>query len=169
MKIDDALKIFAERHSTRSFQSKPVPRETLEIIVDAGRLAATARNEQPWEFVVVTEAGRRRQIADTTEYGKFIAQAPACIAVFCRQTKYYLEDGSAATQNILVAAAALGVQSCWVAGDKKVYTADISRMLNVTDGYNLVSLIALGYESSPAPRVPKRKLEEVLHWEKFAR
>ncbi|MFQ6092647.1 MAG: hypothetical protein ACE5OR_08205 [bacterium] len=51
-------------------------------------------------------------IADITDFGKFIAQAPVCIAVYARDTKYYLEDGSAATENMLIAATALGVGTC---------------------------------------------------------
>lgn len=163
----DTLKAIAERHSSRSFQNREVPRDMLEKIVDAGRLAATARNQQPWEFIVVTDAALRRSIAEVTEYGKHIAEAPACVAVFCRESKYYLEDGSAATQNMLVTAASLGVQSCWVAGDKKPYVEEVSRLLRVPAGFRLVSLIALGYEKTASLRVPKRALAEVLHWERF--
>jgi nitroreductase len=161
----ETLNAMAERHSARSYQDREVPRDLLEKIVDAGRLAATARNQQPWEFIVVTGAALRRSIAEVTEYGKHIAEAPACVAVFCRDTKYYLEDGSAATQNMLVAAASLGVQSCWVAGDKKSYIEDVSRLLHVPAGFRLVSLVALGYEKTAPPRAPKRPLAQVLHWE----
>jgi nitroreductase len=163
----ETLNAIAERHSSRSYQDLEVPRDLLEKIVDAGRLAATARNEQPWELIVVTDAAMRLLIADVTEYGKHIAEAPACVAVFCRDTKYYLEDGSAATQNMLVAAASLGVQSCWVAGDKKSYVKDLSRLLGVPVGFRLVSLVALGYEKTAPPRVPKRALDQVLHWDTF--
>jgi nitroreductase len=163
----DALTAITRRRSTRKFLDRLVPREILEKIVDAGRLAATARNVQPWEFVVVTEPEMRGKIATITEYGKFIAQSPACIVVFCKDTKYYLEDGSAATQNILVAAEALGVQSCWVAGDKKSYTGEIASLLSVPSAYKLVSLVALGYGNDPAPRPSKRPLSELLHWGKL--
>jgi nitroreductase len=163
----DALTAIATRHSTRSYTSKPVPKGLLEQIVDAGRRAATARNLQPWEFVVVTNPDVRKRVADLTDYGKFIAEAPACVAVFCQDTKYYLEDGSAATQNMLVAAAALGVQSCWVAGDKKPYGDTIAQMLGVPAGHRLISLVALGYAESPGKPTPKRSLQEVIHWDKF--
>jgi len=163
----DALTAIATRHSTRAYTSKGVPKEQLEKIVDAGRRAATARNFQPWEFIVVTDADTRKKLADLAEYGKFIAQSPACIAVFCKDTKYYLEDGCAATQNILVAATAMGVQSCWVAGDKKPYCGAIADLLKVPAGYKLISLIALGYAESPGKPTPKRPLNEVMHWEKF--
>jgi nitroreductase len=155
------------RHSTRSYRPDPIPRETLEAIVEAGRLATTARNEQPWEFVVVTDAATRRAIADFTEYGKFIAQAPACLAVLCQPTRYYLEDGSAASQAMLLAAAGLGVQSCWIAGDKKAYAPQIVSLLGAPSQLKLVSLLALGYEATAVPRAAKRTLGQVLHWEKF--
>lgn len=165
----DALEAIATRHSTREFTPRPVPREVIEKIVDAGRRAPTARNEQPWEFVVVTEAETRRRIADLTDFGKFIAQAPVCIAIFCKDTKYYLEDGCAAAENMLIAATALGVQSCWVAGDKKPYCSAIAEVLGVPPGYKLVALLAMGYEAVPGQQKPRRPLEEVLHWERFSR
>ena len=68
------------------------------------KVSGNRKNIQPWHFIVVTDKERRKHIADLTDYGKFIEQAPVCIAVFCEDTKYYLEDGSAATQNILLAA-----------------------------------------------------------------
>ena len=163
----DTLTAIAQRHSTRAFTSKPVAQPLLEQIVDAGRRAPTARNEQPWQFVVVTDATMRKRLAQLADYGRFIADAGACVAVFCSDTKYYLEDGCAATENILLAATALGVQSCWVAGDKKAYAPRVAELLGVPAGYKLVALLALGYAASPGQAPAKRRLDEVLHWETF--
>lgn len=163
----DALTALTTRRSIREYQDRSIDKAVLEKILDAARLAATARNEQPWEFVVVTDATMRKCIADITEFGKFIARAAACVAVFCKDTRYYLEDGSAASQNILVAAHALGLGACWVAGDKKDYCPQIASMLGVPAGYKLVSLIALGYAAHPPQPKAKRPLESVVHWEKF--
>ena len=163
----DALIAIAKRRSVRMFDSKPVDKGTLERIVDAGRLAATAKNDQPWEFIVVTDRVQLHKLADATDYGKFLAGAGACIAVVCRETKYYLEDGCAATQNILVAATALGVHSCWIAGEKKAYALNILKLLNVPPHFNLVSIVALGYAKGKVKDVPKRDLDKVLHWETF--
>jgi len=164
----DAFQALRERRSIRKYDSTPLDRETVEKIVDAGRLAATGRGVEPWEFVVVSESRMRKTLAEICEYGKFIAKAPICIVVLCRETKYYLEDGSAATQNMLVAACALGLGSCWVAGDKKPYADKVVKLVGAPKSYKLVSLIALG---SPAadqpPRKAKRKLEDVVHWEAF--
>jgi len=162
----DAISAMLTRRSIRRYRPDPVPRELIEKIIDCARYAPTGRGEQPWEFVVVTEANRRKAIAELTDYGKFIAEAGCCIAVFCRETKYYLEDGSAATQNILLAATALGLGSCWVAGDKKPYVGDIASLLGTPPGLKLVSLVAIGYPDEQ-PVKQKRPLDEVLHWEKY--
>ena len=163
----DALTAIGVRRSVRKFLKKPVPVKVLEKIVDAARLAPTARNEQPWEFVVITDRERLQHVADLTDHGRFIADAGACIAVYCRATKYYLEDGCAATENILIAATALGVQSCWVAGDKKPYGAAVSAFLGMPQDCNLISLVALGYADGEVKEYLKRDLSKVLHWEKF--
>jgi len=163
------LELLKFRRSIRSFSSKKVSRADLETMVDAARFASTARNVQPWEFVVVTDKQRLVEFAKLAENGRFMAQAVACIAVFCADTKYYLEDGCAATCNILLAATALGIGSCWIAGDKKPYCQQINTLLNAPLGMKLISLIALGYpqDKDVFKIIEKRSSKELLHWEKF--
>lgn len=163
----DYFDVVAARHSSRAYQDKPVDRELIEQMIDAGRRAPTARNEQPWEFVAVTDAAMRSQIADLTDFGKFIAEAPVCIVVFCHDTKYYLEDGCAAVENILLAGTALGVQSCWVAGDKKAYGSTLVEMLGAPADCRLIALLAIGYAKNPGQQKDRKPLEQVLHWERF--
>lgn len=165
----DMLELLKSRRSIREYQDKNIPRDILEKIVDAARFAPTARGVQPWEFVVVTDEQVLKKLAGFAENGRFIALAKACIAVFCSDTKYYLEDGCGATLNILLAAASLGIGSCWVAGDKKPYCSEVSRLLGVAETFKLVSLIPLGYpKAQNAFKVAeKRNLREMLHWEKF--
>lgn len=164
----DAIECMKTRRSIRAFLDHPVPRAVVEDIVDCGRLAATAINIQPWVFIVVEEPLLRKQIADVTDYGKFIAQAPVCIAVFCSNVKYFLEDGSAATQNILNAARAHGLGSCWVAGHQKKYAGKVREILGVPDSHVLVSLVALG-RAAEDPRPEKKTLAEVLHWGHYSK
>jgi nitroreductase len=165
----DAREAIHLRRSIRAYTDKPITKEALETIVDAARFAPTARGVQPWEFIVITKQETLKRIGELAENGKFVANAPACIAVYCLDTKYYLEDGCAATQNILLASTSLGIGSCWVAGDKKPYCSQISDLLNVPSTFKLVSMIALGYpESGNAFRITeKRSLNEVIHREKF--
>ncbi len=163
----DTQKALISRRSICRYKDQPIPESIIEQIIDAARLAPTANNQQPWEFIVVIEQDMREKIAELATYGKFIAQAAACVAVYCKDSKYYLEDGSAATQNILLSAWAHGVGSCWVAGDKKPYCQPISQLLGVPEDYKLVSLIALGYAAESPKLHHKRALAEVLHLEKF--
>ena len=163
------LELVKSRRSIRVYQDKEVPKQALEEIVDCARFAATARNVQPWEFVAITSAEMLKKIAGVTDHGKFLSEAKACIAVFCSDTKYYLEDGCAATENILISAAMLGIGSCWIAGDKKPYCVEVGRLLNVPQEYKLVSLVALGYpqDENSFKLTDKRPLKELLHWERF--
>ncbi|MBI5183434.1 MAG: nitroreductase family protein [Nitrospinae bacterium] len=163
----DAITAIRTRRSIRSFNNQPVPPDIIETIIDSGRLAPSANNVQPWEFVVITREETRKKIAEITDYGKFIAQSPVCIATFCKDTKYYLEDGCAATENMLISAHALGLAGCWVAGDKKRYCQEIAHLLGVPPHYKLVSLIPLGYSDKTVNAHHKRDLGEVLHWERF--
>lgn len=163
----DGLTVIKTRRSVRSYQKKPIPREVLEDIIDCARFAPSANNRQPWEFVVVTDAPMRKKLADIAEYGKFIADAPACAAVFCEETKYYLEDGSAAVENLMLGAWAHGVGSCWVAGDKKPYADTIGNLLGLPGNMKLVALISLGYPAEPPGQKSKRALKDVLHWERW--
>jgi len=165
----DAITAIKTRRSTREFANKPIPKQILEDLVDAGRLAPTARNVQPWEFIVVTQPETLKKIGQIAETGRFISDAGACIAVFCSETKYYLEDGCAATENMLIAAAAHAIASCWVAGDKKPYCSKINELLGAPSSLKLISLIALGYPASKegAANLGKRSLKELIHWDKF--
>jgi nitroreductase len=162
----DAIEALKTRRSVRAYIPKPIPKEVIEDLIDCARFAPTARGVEPWEFVVMTQPALLRWLSQTADYGQFIVNAAACIAVLCKETKYYLEDGCAATENILVAACAHGLGSCWVAGDKKPYAPAVCRQVGAPEGYRLISLVALGYPAE-TPKATKRPVSQMLHWEKF--
>ncbi len=163
----DFFEAIERRRSVRQYTNQRVDRAIIEKIVAAGQRAPSACNFQPCEFIVVTDPTQRQRIAEVAEYGQFIATAAVCIAVFCKIGKWNLEDGSAATQNILLAATALGLGSCWVGGDNPRCQEGIPRVLNVPGGYKLVSLVAIGHTTSTTTSPPRRPLAQVLHWEKW--
>jgi nitroreductase len=156
------------RSSVRNFSNQPVSKEIIKKIIYAGHRAATANNVQPWIFVAVTDAEKRKVVKDMCpQNGPYIEFAPVCIAVFCKEVKYYLEDGSAATQNILNAAHSFGLGAVWVAGDKKEYAPQIRDYLNVPADYKLISLIPIGYPTEKVKLTEKKPIEEVLFFEEY--
>lgn len=163
----EALDAIDKRMSIRKYNSKIVSKEIIERIINAGRKAPSAVNVQPWEFIAVTSLNIRKKLADVADHGKFIAESPLCIVVFCKDTKYYLEDGCAAVENILIAATALGLGTCWIAGDKKSYAETVREILKVPLGYRLIALISVGYSDDDENPKVKRELREVLHYETF--
>jgi nitroreductase len=157
-----------QRVSVRQFdKNKQIPHVDLERIVDAARLAATARNIQPWEFVVMTDRARIEQLgAMVSPNGAFTKDAMAVIVVLSQDTPYFLEDGSSATQLILLACAAMGYGACWVAGDKKAYAAEVAAFVNAPH-LKLISVIPMGVHAGTTVPKDKRTLSSVLHWERF--
>lgn len=164
----DFFEAIKNRKSVREYSAKEVKKELIEKIVDAGRLAATARNEQPWEFIVAADKDVLGKICGMCPNGPFIKDASYLIAVFSKDTKYYIEDCSAATENMLLAIEALGLGGCWVAGDKKDYAENIRKIFNAPIGYKLVSMITVGIPKKEEKPHPKKNLKDVLRWEKYA-
>jgi len=161
------FEVVKQRKSVREYSDKKVDKAALEKVIDAGRVAATARNEQPWEFIISSDKEILNKICSMCPNGPFIKDAPHLIAVFSKDTKYYIEDCSAATQNMLLAIEALGLGGCWVAGDKKDYVGEVIKIFNVPKGYKLVSMISVGYPKKPQGPKNKKDLKEVLRWEKW--
>jgi len=162
----DAIEALKTRRSVRTYTSEPVDKAVIEDLIDCARLAASARNVQPWDFIVISDKQTRAKLAGMAPNGPYIADAPVCVAVVCTDGTYYLEDGCAATENILLAAHAHGLGTCWVAGDKKPYADDVLALLGVPAGKKLVSLITVGH-AADIPSPDKRPLDDVIHWEKY--
>ena len=159
--MDELIQVIKKRRSVRKFEPDAVSREIIRDILDCARLAPSANNMQPWLFGAVTDPDLKRQIAEFTDSGKFIKHCAVCFAVFTDgSAKRFLEDGCAATENILLACTAYGIGSCWVAGYKKDHAESVARLLNVPDPYTLIALVAAGF-SKEKPSPMKKSLDEV--------
>jgi nitroreductase len=166
--MNEVTEVIKTRRSVRKFEPKPVPEAVVTDILDCARLAPTANNIQPWIFGAVLDGDLKKEISELTDHGKFIKDCAVCFAVFVdSKTKYFLEDGSAATENILLACTAHGIGSCWVAGDKKAYAESVKKLLNVPDPYKLISLVAAGY-SRQKPLPKKKSLQEITFIDKYS-
>ncbi len=163
----DFSEVICNRSSIRKYKPGQITRDVLEQIVDAGRRAPSARSVEPWEFVVVQNQQTLLEISKIAKNGSFIRDAQAAIIIFCANTKYYLEDGCAATENILLSVADKGLGACWIAGDKKEYAEDMKSLCKAKDDLLLISIIAIGPSNESKIQVKKRALCDVIHWESF--
>ena len=160
----DAIETMRTRRSIRRFRGEAIPRVDLETIVDAGRLAATGSNRQPWDFIVVTERG---MVAQLSAPGSWIAEASAQLVVVMNPaSRWWVEDGAAAIENMLLACTALGYGSCWVEGDVQAHEESFKALLGVPPRRRLMAILPVGLPAE-APEPQKKTLENVLHWEKF--
>ena len=160
----EALEAIRKRRSIRRYTDDAIPKADLETIVDAGRLAATGSNRQPWDFVIVTD---RAMIAQFKVSGAWIASASAVIVVVMDpRSRWWIEDGAAAIENMLLASVALGYGACWVEGDVLPLEEQLKTLLGVPADKRMMALIPIGV-AAETPTPEKKPLEQVLHWEKY--
>lgn len=159
--------VIKSRHSVRKFKPDRIDELVIQDALECAALAPTARNVQPWLFGIVRDKQMLQNISGLAANGSFIAGCSACFAVFCEKKEtYYLEDGCAATENLILALQAHGIASCWVAGDKKEYAEPVRKLLNVPDSYTLVSLVAAGMPAE-ITIAPKKLLKKIHFYEQF--
>ena len=160
----DALEAIRKRRSIRRYTNDAIPKVDLETIVDAGRLAATGSNRQPWDFVVVTD---RTMLAQFKISGAWIEKASAVIVVVMDPvSRWWIEDGAAAIENMLLASTALGYGACWVEGDAVPREEQFKILLGVPSAKRVMALIPIGV-AAETPTPEKKPLAQVLHWEKY--
>jgi nitroreductase len=160
----DALEAIRRRRSVREYTGESIPREDLEKIIDAGRLAATGNNRQPWDFILVTD---REMIEQLKVAAQWMEKAGAIIAVVMDPaSRWWVEDGSAAVENMLIASTALGYGSCWLEGYTLPREEEFKELLGVPKGKRLLTLVPIGVPVE-WPTREKKSLEEVLHWERY--
>ena len=159
--------VIKSRHSVRKFKPDPVDDLVIKDALECAALAPTAMNLQPWLFGVIRNKEALSKIAGLTDHGKFIAESSVCFAIFGEKKEtYFLEDGCAATENLILALQAYGVTSCWVAGDKKQYAEQVRKTLGVPEKYTLISLVAAG-NPAEVPIVKKKEMKHIVFYEEF--
>ena len=168
MDVYEAIKV---RRSIRAYQAKPVPEDVLNRVLEAARLAPSARNRQEWRFIVVREEKTRRALAEAANGQDFLAQAPACLA-FCA-TKLHvmgcgvdagIVDTSIPLAYVTLAAAAEGLGTCWLGA----FDQDAVReVLGVPDGALVVGLTPLGYPAEKPAARPRKPAGEVISFERW--
>ena len=156
------------RRSVRRFKTDPIPRATLTKLIQYAAKAPSGCNDQGWVFVVVDDLATKAKVADITEWGKFIADAGACIAIFCdKEATCVVEDCSVAAEHILLGAVAEGLAGCWVGSLRNENTEPVGKLLGCPESHELIALLAIGVPDGIPEAPSKKPLDEVLRWNNF--
>lgn len=171
----DVFEAIQKRRSVRAYESTPVSNEMIEKILDAARLAPSAGSIQPRQFIVVTDAEKRKTLA--RRFARFLAESPVVI-VGCgdekASPKWYAIDVAIAMQNMVLAATGEGLGTCWVGTfDEK----QVKEMLKIPENLRVVALLALGHPREKLDILskvvhfirPKKKLEKIAHLEEYGK
>lgn len=159
----------------RAYDSRPIPKESLNRVLESGRLAPSAMNYQPWRFVVVTDEAKRKELAKE-RYAKFLKESPVVI-VGCgdrkRSPEWHAVDTTIALQNMVLTATSEGLGTCWIGSfDEK----RVRELLSIPDELAVVALLSVGYPrkkldlAAMVTRAKDRKrLDEIVSFEEFGR
>lgn len=165
----DVFEAIRGRRSIRSYLNKPVEFKKIVRCLEAARWAPSAVNSQPWEFIVITDKNTREKLAEIHRWGRFLKESPVAICVLTnprRSPNYYHGDAAAATQNLLLAAYAQGLGTCWIGVLNSSFEEPIKKLLNVPDHLRVLCLVAMGYPAEH-PTKDRIDLSEIVHWEKY--
>lgn len=164
------VSFICKRRSIRKYQEKEVEQEKVLELLKAAMCAPSAWNQQPWHFIVIRDRIKKQQIAEVHPYAKMVAQAPVCIIVCCdlslvKSEKFWPQDCSAATENILIRATELGLGSVWcgVYPDEERING-LKKLFSLPKNIIPFSVIAIGYPAEEPKPVEKFKPERI-HYE----
>jgi len=169
----DIYKAIRTRKSVRSFLDRDIEEDKLQRILEAVRLAPSAKNLQEWRFVVVRDRHKREQLAQAAYNQTFVGEAPVVIACCAETDKYVMRCGlecypidvAIAVDHLTLAAVSEGLGTCWIGsfeGEK------VKQILGIPQEIIVVAMLPLGYPLDTAIKQKSRlKLEEIVHYERW--
>lgn len=164
----EILDFICKRRSVRRYQKKALPEETLELLMKAAMAAPSGNNAQPWEFVIVRESKMKEELSRVHPWVYMAAEAPAAIVVLGdKSSEWWKDDCAAATQNLLLAAANLGLGTVWC-GIREDHARAVRKILGVPGHMGVLCIIPIGYPAeSPSPHTKYRK--DKVHWDRYSK
>jgi nitroreductase len=162
----DAYRAILTKRDSRSYLDQPISEEILQRILQAGRMAGSSKNTQPWRFIVLRDASRRAELAACGNFAQHVPNAPLVIAVVLAPGGGAFDAGRAA-QNMMLAAWAEGVTSCPVAMHDRECAG---RVLGLPDEHVVAMVLTFGYPESKQSLhrgVARTSLSELVHEERW--
>lgn len=160
-----------KRYSCRSYQDKDIEQEKLDKLMEAARLAPSAKNTQDWRFVIVTDKKLKSQVAAATNRPQIFEKAGAII-VACSNSDYIMQCGQAigpidvsiALEHICLQATELGLATCWIGS---FITEKVRTILSIPDDIIIVELMTLGYPADSAKQPNRLAMDQIICYDKW--
>jgi nitroreductase len=168
----DVFEAIQSRRSIRKYQNRPVEEKKLMQVLEAARLAPSARNNQDNRFIVVQDEKTRKKLQVAAKGQHFVGEAPVVIAccglnpdyvMSCGQPAYAI-DVAIAIDHMTLAARALGLGTCWVGA---FYEDQVKNILNIPVSVRVVELMTLGYPDETHPQRPRKTLNNIVCYERW--
>ncbi|MEM1674349.1 MAG: nitroreductase family protein [Candidatus Bathyarchaeia archaeon] len=165
----EVFKVISERRSIRRYKRGRIPKEVLERILEAGRLAPSARNLQPWYFIVVEDDEIKSKLIDACMEQKHVGEAGAVIAVLGdpnASKKWFTQDPFIAASFMTLEACEEGLGVCWIGAFEE---ERVKQILKIPEDLKVIILLTIGYpDEKPAPR-PRKPREEIFFLNEFGK
>ena len=152
--MGEMLDLIKKRRSIRKYTDEPVSDEAIRTMLEAAMAAPSADNLQPWEFIVVRDPGLRQQLAQTHPWSRMCAGAPVVFVVLGHENRssHWVEDTSAATENLLLAAAGLDLGAVWVGiYPDRQSEAHVRKVLGIPENLRVLCLVPVGHPAESKP------------------
>ena len=167
----DVFEAISKRYSSRKYLEKPVEPEKINKLMEAARLAPSARNFQDWRFVVVTDPERIADLATACNNEKLITGAPM-VVVACSNNSYRMRCGqmigpidvSIALEHIALQAVEEGLATCWIGS---FYHDKVRVVMDIPNGVEVIELMLVGYPADKMPEPKRQPLEEIVCFDKW--
>jgi nitroreductase len=153
--------------SIRSYIRKAVPESVVREVIEAGRLAPSAHNDQPWQFVLMRDKHKLEGLGKYCISGRFVSEVDfAVVVVTDPSSKWHEIDGTRAVQNMVLTAWSNELGSCWIG---RIDTGGLMKFLNIPDNLHILTVLPFGYfdQRQAASAKNRRPPAEVFHLDTF--
>jgi len=166
---EDYIKFLTTRRSIRKYKKEPVALDQLIKVIDTARFAPSAKNSQPWEFVIVVDPKTKHDLASVYPWRQALRDAPAGIVVLCDETAspmFYMLDCANAVTYLMLAAHAVGLGTVWLGVGEKEKPI-IQEIVGAPKHKVPIAIVAIGYpDESPKPR-PRKPVDDIVHINRY--
>lgn len=166
--MQDILEIIKGRRSIRKYKKEAPPEDLIKKCIEAALYAPSARNSQPWYFIVVKDREKIKELAKAQPFTKFLEGAPYVIVALADEKKsnHWLEDMGCCLMNLLLEAHSLGLGACWGAiyhPESKERENHVRKVIDIPEHLRVVACIGIGYpDETPHPKKVKTIEEAII-------